>query len=54
MDKLKVDIINDKKEGKIHVSIDHGEFHVIKSNIIIQLFLRMIKNPERYRIDICE
>ena len=54
MNKLKVDIINDKMNNKIHVSIDHGEFQVIKANSIIRTLIRIILNPEKYRVDIME
>ena len=54
MNKLKVDIINDTMNNKIHVSIDHGEFQVMQANSIIRTFLRIIFNPEKYRVDIVE
>lgn len=54
MNKLKVDIINDTMNNKIHVSIDHGEFQVIQANSIIRTLLKIILNPDKYRVDICE
>lgn len=54
MNKLKVDIINDTMNNKIHVSIDHGEFQVIQSNSIIITLLKIILNPDKYRVDIME
>lgn len=54
MDKLKVDIINDTINNKIHVSIDHGEFRVVQANSIIRTLLKIILNPEKYRVDIIE
>ena len=54
MEKLKVDIINDTINNKIHVSIDHGEFQVLKANGIIRTLLRIILNPDKYRVDIME
>ena len=54
MNKIKVDIINDTMNNKIHVSIDHGEFQVIQANSILRTLLRIISNPDKYRVDIME
>lgn len=54
MNKLKVDIINNTMNNQIHISIDHGEFQVIKANNIIRTLLRIILNPDKYRVDIIE
>lgn len=54
MNKLKVDIINDTMNNKIHISLDHGEFQVIKANSIIRTLLRIILNPDNYRVDVME
>ena len=54
MDKLKIDIINDTMNNKIHVSIDHGEFQVIQANSIIRTLLRIILHPDKCRVDIVE
>ena len=54
MDRLKIDIINDTSNNKIHVSIDHGEFQVIQANSIIKTLLKIILYPEKYRVDICD
>lgn len=54
MNKLKVDIINDTINNKIHISIDHGEFQVIQANSIIRTLLKVILYPEKYRVDIAE
>lgn len=54
MNKLKVDIINDTTNNKVHVSIDHGEFQVIQANSIIRTLLKIILNPDKYRVDIME
>lgn len=54
MNKLKVDIINDTMNNKIHISIDHGEFQVIQANSILRTLLRIILNPDKYRVDIME
>ena len=54
MNKLKVDIIQDTVNNNIHVSIDHGEFQTIKTNSIIRTLLRIILNPDKYRVDILE
>lgn len=54
MNKLKVDIINDTFNNRIHVSIDHGEFKVIQSNSAISTLLRIIHNPEKYDVDLME
>jgi len=54
MDKLKVTIINDTMNNKIHVSIDDGEFQVIQANNIIRTLLRIILNPNKYETEIAE
>lgn len=54
MNKLKVDIINDTINNKIHVSIDDGEFQVIQANSIIRTLLKIILNPDKYETEIAE
>ena len=54
MNKLKVDIINNTMNNKIYVSIDHGEFQVIQGNSIIRTLLKIIRNSDKYEVDIME
>lgn len=54
MNRLKVDIINDTMNNKIHISIDDGEFKVMQANSIIRTLLRIILNPDRYETNISE
>ena len=54
MNKLKVNIINDTMNTKLHVSIDDGEFQVIQANRTIITLLRIIMNPEKYETQISE
>lgn len=54
MNKLRVTIINDTMNNKLHVSIDDGEFQVIQANNIIRTLIRIILNPSKYETEIAE
>lgn len=52
MEKLKVDIIRDPHNKELHISVDYGQYATIKLNAPVDQLLKLILNPEKYRIDI--
>lgn len=54
MEKLKIDIIKDPHNKELHISVDHGQFATIKLNAPIEQLIKVIKDPDKYRIDVVE
>ena len=54
MEKMKVTLIKDQIDNTLYMEVDNGEWSTIKLNGILRQLLRIIKNPDRYEVELIE
>lgn len=54
MNKLTIQIIKDTHTKTVHIALDYGQYHTIKLNAPIEQLIKIIKQPEKYNIELTE